>query len=41
MFEKVKKYYEAGYWEKSRVRKAVEKGKLSEEEYEEITGEEY
>ena len=34
-------YYERGYWSESRVRDAVEKGKLSEAEYEEITGKEY
>ena len=41
MKEKVKKYYAAGVWSKERVRKVVERGVLSEDEYEEITGEKY
>ena len=39
--EKVKEYYELGLWGEVRLRDAVELGKLSEEEYEEITGKEY
>ena len=39
-FEKVKNYYDNGMWNEARVRNAV--GKLmTEEEYKEITGEEY
>lgn len=41
MYEKVKKYYEAGLWSEERVRKAVELGRLSAGEYEEITGLKY
>ena len=41
MLEKVKKYYAAGVWSEERVRKLVEVGKLSREEYEEVTGEIY
>lgn len=39
-FEKVKGYYEDGIWNKSRVHNAVGKW-ITEEEYEEITGEKY
>lgn len=39
--EKVKKYYDAGIWTKRMVRDAVEKGKITEEEYQMITGEPY
>ena len=39
--EKVKGYYDLGLWGKLRLREAVELGKLSEEEYREIVGEEY
>ena len=41
MYEKVKKYYDAGVWSELRVRKAVECGVISAEEYEEITGLKY
>ena len=41
MYERVKKYYEAGVWSEGRVRKAVELGKLSASEYEQITGLKY
>lgn len=41
MFEKIKKWYESGMWTKKMVRNAVIKGKITEEEYTEITGEEY
>lgn len=36
--EKVKKYYELGLWNISRVKNAVKKGAISEAEYEAITG---
>lgn len=39
-FEKVKGYYEKGFWSKARVQNAVGKW-ITEEEYREITGEEY
>ena len=41
MFEKIKKWYESGMWTKRMVRNAVIKGKITEDEYTEITGEEY
>lgn len=40
-FEKVKYYYDNGLWNLDRVRKAVVKGWITEEEYAEITGENY
>lgn len=40
-FEKVKKYYEEGLWNKAMVRNAVVKGWITEEEYAEIVGEPY
>ena len=39
-YEKVKDYFERGLWNLARVRKAVGKW-ITEEEYEEITGEPY
>ena len=41
MFGKIKKWYESGMWTKKMVRNAVIKGKITEDEYKEITGEEY
>lgn len=41
MYEKVKRFYDMGLYTKAQVRKFVEKGKLTAEEYKEITGEEY
>ena len=38
---KIKRFYDGGYWTKSQVATAVEKGKITETEYKEITGEEY
>lgn len=40
-FEKVKKYYDSGLWNKTMVRNAVVKGWITAEEFEEITGEIY
>lgn len=40
-FEKVKKYYDSGLWNKTMVRNAVVKRWITAEEYEEITGEAY
>lgn len=40
-FEKVKYYYDNGLWNIGRVKKAVAKGWITEEEYKEITGEDY
>lgn len=41
MFEKIKIYYDEGFWGIERVRKMVEIGKITEEEFEEITGGKY
>ena len=40
-FEKVKKYYDEGFWNDARVRNAVSKGWITEEEFVEITGIQY
>ena len=40
-FEKVKSYYDKGLWKISRVREAVVKGWITEEEFKKITGEDY
>ncbi len=39
--EKVKSWYELGMWSEARVKNAVQKGAISAEEYEAITGKEY
>lgn len=41
MYQKIKKYYEAGLWNKEMVANAVVKGKITAEQYKEITGEDY
>lgn len=38
-FDIVKKYYDSGLWKEKRVRDAVTKGWITEEEFEEIVGE--
>lgn len=40
-YEKYKGYYERGLWTKAMLKNVVAKGKLTAEEYEEITGEAY
>lgn len=40
-YEKIKKYYDSGLWNKARVRNMVLKGVITEEEYQEIAGEEF
>lgn len=40
-FEKIKKYYDNGLWNKARVKNMALKGIITEEEYREITGEEF
>ena len=40
-YEKIKKYYDSGLWNKARVRNMVTKGIITEGEYREITGEEF
>ena len=37
-YEKVKAYYDSGFWTKNMVKTAVDKGWITEEEYVEITG---
>ena len=39
MFEKIKRWYEQGLWTKAWVHNAAVKGKITAEQYEEITGE--
>ena len=39
--EKVKRYYDLGLWSEQRVKNAVEKGAVSSDEYEAITGRKY
>lgn len=39
MKDKIQRWYRQGLWTKAMVRSAVEKGKLTEAEYEAITGE--
>ena len=40
-FEKIKRYYDNGFWTKKMVKNAVVKGKITTEEYEDITGDPY
>jgi len=40
-FEKIKKYYDRGLWNKTMVRNAVVKGKITPEQYEMIVHEPY
>ena len=40
-FDMIKKWYDRGIWKEPQVRKAVEKGQITEEEYTLITGNEY
>jgi uncharacterized XkdX family phage protein len=41
-YEKIKKYYDSGLWDKERVHNVVgKKNGITEEEYLEITGEDY
>lgn len=40
-YDKVKYYYDHGLWTIEQVRKAVEKGWITAEEYKDITGEDY
>ena len=41
MSEKIAKWYKQGLWDKAKVKNAVEKGVITEEQYKEITGEDY
>lgn len=40
-FQKVKHYWQTGLWQETRVRNAVVKGWITEQEYTEITGTPY
>lgn len=40
-FEKIQKYYDMGAWNEVMVRNAVKKGKITVEQFREITGEDY
>jgi uncharacterized XkdX family phage protein len=40
-YERVKYYYEAGLWSAPMVKKAVQKGIITKDQYTEITGKEY
>ncbi len=40
-FDKIKRYYEIGAWNKAMVRNAVLKGKITADEFEAITKEKY
>lgn len=40
-YNKVKAYYDNGFWTKEMVHNAVVKGWVTAEEYEQITGEKY
>ena len=41
IFEKIKSYYDSGLWSINRVKNMVIKGIITEEEYKEITEEDY
>ena len=40
-YEMVKEFYDTGVWSESRVKNAVVKGRITAEEYKEITGKDY
>lgn len=40
-YELVKRYYDEGLWKKKAVKNAVVKGWITEDEYEDITGEKF
>lgn len=41
MFRKIKEYFCMGLWDEHKVRNAVAKGKITAEEFKEITGKDY
>ena len=41
IFEKVKKYYDMGFYKNVHIQKIVQAGKLTADEYKLITGEDY
>lgn len=40
-FSRIKRFYDAGFWDKTMVGQAVVAGKITETQYIEITGEQY
>ena len=38
MYEKIKKWYEQGLWAEEMVKQAVEKGVITQDEYDELIG---
>lgn len=40
-YDRIKRYYDDGLWAKEQVAMAVVKNKITEEEYKQITGEDY
>jgi uncharacterized XkdX family phage protein len=40
-FDRIKYYYDNGYWTKEQVAIAIKYGKITEAEYEQIVGESY
>ena len=41
MYDKIKKYYGLGLWDERRVREAVNKNIITEEQFKAITGKDY
>lgn len=41
MYEKIKRWYDLGVWNAKKVHDAVKAGKITPEQYKEITGREY
>ena len=41
MFDKIKQYFDTGVWDERKVRDAVLKGVISEEQFKAITGKDY
>jgi hypothetical protein len=40
-FAKIRGYFESGFWHRKQVYNAVIKGRITEAEYEEVTGDKY
>lgn len=40
-YERIRNYYVQGLWTKGMVRNAVSKGRITQEQYKSITGEDY
>ena len=41
MFDKIKQYFDTGVWDERKVRDALLKGVISEEQFKAITGKDY